>query len=118
MPTWIGSARSNASRPLSVRCAYVARRSVAGTSRRTSPASSMRAIRRVTPPRESSRLSASSPMRLHDSGAHVSCASTSNHDSGSPASVSSSALMRSSRRVLACSIAYQARNGFFCQGSP
>ena len=52
-------------------------------------------------------------MRAHDSGAQLSFASTSNQDSGRPASASSSALIRSVRRVLACSIAYHARNGFF-----
>ena len=52
-------------------------------------------------------------MRQHASGAQLIFASTSNQDSGMPASASSSALIRSVRRVLACSIAYQARNGFF-----
>ena len=52
-------------------------------------------------------------MRQHASGAQLSFASTSNQDSGRPASASSSALIRSVRRVLAWSIAYQARNGFF-----
>ena len=73
----------------------------------------MRAIRRVVPPRESSRSSASAPIREHASGAQLIFASTSNQDSGMPASASSSALIRSVRRVLACSIAYHARNGFF-----
>ena len=73
----------------------------------------MRAISRVAPPRDSSRSSASAPMRLHSSGAQLIFASTSNQDSGMPASASSSALMRSVSRVLAWSIAYQARNGFF-----
>ena len=70
----------------------------------------MRAISRVTPPRESSRFSASSPMRPHSSGDQCSCASTSNQDSGMPTWASSSALRRSVRRVETWSIAYQARN--------
>ena len=57
-------------------------------------------------------------MRAHASGAQLSLASTSNHDSGSPASASSSALMRSVSRVFAWSIAYQARNGFFFSEIP
>jgi hypothetical protein len=73
----------------------------------------MRAIRRVAPPRESSRSSASAPMREHASGAHVIFASTSNQESGMPASASSSAFIRSVRRVVACSIAYHASSGFF-----
>ena len=57
-------------------------------------------------------------MRAHASGAQLIFASTSNQDSGMPASASSSALIRSVRRVLACSIAYQARNGFFSLVNP
>jgi alpha-amylase len=78
---WVGSQRSTASRPLSVITAKVARRSVGGVRRSTRPASSIRAISRVAPPRERNSASASSFIRTSQLRSLI---STSNHAAGMP----------------------------------